>query len=228
MIHIGNLHLKNTIAKKHSIVDLIEKGEGLHLDFKFEVSDSAKIARSLASFANTKGGKLLIGVNDDGTIAGISSEEELFMIQDAAGKYCIPEVTFVSKEWNIKGKKVLEINITKSTTTPHRAPDHSGNLKAFVRVADQNMLANGVQMKIWQKLNTTKVISFNYTEDAKRLLSLLDQNNFLSLKQILPLQKLSRFKIENMLAELIIMEVVNMSVNEDITLFSLRDTMDEL
>jgi len=149
------------------------------------------------------------------------------MIEDASSKYCIPEVNFKSKEWNIKGKKVLEINIPISTTTPHRAPDHNGKQKVFVRVADQNILANGVQMKIWQKLNANRDISFNYSDDAKKLLSLLEQYNSLSIRQILPLQKLSRFKVENILAELIIMKIINMTIDEDITLFSLRDPVDE-
>ena len=53
------------------IEKLIEQGEHQHLDFKFAVNDSRKIARSLVAFANTTGGKLLIGVKDNGTIAGV-------------------------------------------------------------------------------------------------------------------------------------------------------------
>ena len=62
--------------KEHPVKELIKQGEGLHLDFKFEISNVAKIARSLVAFANTDGGKLLIGVKDNGVIRGIKSEEE--------------------------------------------------------------------------------------------------------------------------------------------------------
>ncbi|HEY9115860.1 MAG TPA: ATP-binding protein, partial [Bacteroidales bacterium] len=127
-------------TKIHPIKELISQGESLHLDFKFEISDAAKIARSLVAFANTEGGKLLVGVKDNGSIAGVRSEEEFYMIQNAAHRFCQPEVHFTSKEWVLEGKKVLEINIPFSPDYPHRAPDSEGNFKAFIRVADENLL----------------------------------------------------------------------------------------
>ncbi|MCK4854687.1 MAG: ATP-binding protein, partial [Bacteroidales bacterium] len=60
------------------------------LDFKFEISDARKIARTLVAFSNTDGGKLLIGVKDNGKIAGIRSEEEYHMLEAAAELYCRP------------------------------------------------------------------------------------------------------------------------------------------
>ena len=63
------------------INNLISQGENLNLDFKFEISDAKKIARTFSAFANTKGGKLLIGVKDNGAIAGIRTDEEIFMIE---------------------------------------------------------------------------------------------------------------------------------------------------
>ncbi|MFK5856360.1 MAG: ATP-binding protein [Bacteroidota bacterium] len=201
----------------------MEEGEGLHLDFKFEVSDASKIARSLVSFANTLGGKLLIGVNDDGTISGIRSAEELFMIEKAALEYCKPPVNFVSREWRLKGKVVLVVSIAPSLSTPHKAPDHAGAFKAFVRIDDQNMLANGIQMKIWNKQNEMNDINFVYSDEARIMLSMFDDTEFLTLENVLSVVKLSKFNIENILAELILMKVLNMSVSTDKVLFSLMD-----
>lgn len=48
------------------IYQLISEGEHLQQDFKFEISDVYKIAKSLSAFANTSGGRLLIGVKDNG------------------------------------------------------------------------------------------------------------------------------------------------------------------
>ena len=50
------------MKRRHPIEELIAQGEHQQLDFKFEVSDSKKIARTLSAFANTDGGRLLIGV----------------------------------------------------------------------------------------------------------------------------------------------------------------------
>ena len=58
---------------------LIAEGEHQQQDFKFEISDARKIAKTLSAFANTEGGRLLIGVKDNGRIAGIRSEEEKYI-----------------------------------------------------------------------------------------------------------------------------------------------------
>ena len=54
----------------HHIQNLIAEGEHQMLDFKFEISDSKRIARSLAAFANTDGGRLLVGVKDNVPLPG--------------------------------------------------------------------------------------------------------------------------------------------------------------
>lgn len=71
------------------IKNLIQSGENQQLDFKFEISDSRKIAKTLVAFSNSNGGTLLIGVKDNGKIAGVRSDEEFFMVQTAAGMYCL-------------------------------------------------------------------------------------------------------------------------------------------
>ena len=63
---------------------LIAEGEHQQQDFKFEISDARKIAKTLSAFSNTDGGRLLIGVKDNGKIAGVRSDEEQYMIEAAA------------------------------------------------------------------------------------------------------------------------------------------------
>ena len=80
------MEIKNfrAIHDRELIYELIEEGEHEEQDFKFSISDSRKIARSIAAFANNRGGRLLVGVKDNGNIAGIRSDEELYMVQQAA------------------------------------------------------------------------------------------------------------------------------------------------
>ena len=54
---------------------LIEEGEGFSLEFKRRISSPEKIARTIIAFANTKGGIILFGVDDDGSIVGVESEK---------------------------------------------------------------------------------------------------------------------------------------------------------
>ena len=100
------------MIKKHPLQLLIDQGEHQQQDFKFEVSDSKKIARTLSAFANTDGGRLLIGVKDNGHISGIKSEEEYYMIEAASQMYTKPQVDFTATRWNVQGKSILRREIT--------------------------------------------------------------------------------------------------------------------
>ena len=53
------------------IQKLIKQGEHQTLEFKFRIDDSRKIARTLSAFSNTQGGTILVGIKDNGAIAGI-------------------------------------------------------------------------------------------------------------------------------------------------------------
>ncbi len=212
------------MKKQHPIKTLIAQGEHQQLDFKFEISDAAKIARSLVAFANTDGGKLLIGVKDNGVIAGVRSEEEKFMIENAAQRYCEPEVQFKSKAWMVDGKQVLEIDIPVSKSIPHRAYDQQNeNYKAFVRVNDQNLLANGVLMKVWKKRESGKNIHFEYSAVAQKLLGHLKDKEQITLAETKKTTGLSKFKAEQLLSDLIILEIIEMQMSENETFFRLSE-----
>ena len=68
-----------TLTDAQYIHALIAEGEHQQQDFKFEISDARKIAKTLSAFSNTDGGRLLIGVKDNGKIAGVRSDEEQYM-----------------------------------------------------------------------------------------------------------------------------------------------------
>ena len=65
------------IRGHYLIQRLIAEGEHLHQDFKFAISDARKIARTFSAFANAGGGHLLVGVKDNGVVAGIRTDEEI-------------------------------------------------------------------------------------------------------------------------------------------------------
>ena len=91
------------IKGSYYIASLIEQGEHEQQDFKFAIPDARKIARSLSAFANHSGGRLLVGVKDNGNIAGVRSEEDVYMIEQAAEMHCVPP---------------QEIRVTPFKTTP--------------------------------------------------------------------------------------------------------------
>ena len=76
----------NPLKGKYYIEELVAQGEHQQQDFKFLISDARKIARSISAFANRDGGRLLIGVKDNGTIAGVRNEEDIYVVEQAAAR----------------------------------------------------------------------------------------------------------------------------------------------
>lgn len=204
------------------IRQLISQGEGLTLDFKFEISDARKIARTLIAFSNTEGGKLLIGVKDNGKIAGIQSEEEYHMIEAAAQLYCKPEIHFLSRRWDINGKSILEIDIPKAEKKPCYALSKEGKWLAYVRIKDQNILANRVLLKVWEREKSKKGTILKYSNREKVLLDYLSMNSQISLSKFCKIAKISRRKAENILVNLVVFEVIEMTLSENAASYRLK------
>jgi predicted HTH transcriptional regulator len=165
------------------IKQLIAEGEHQHLEFKFEVSDFRKIARTLVAFANTGGGSLLIGVKDNGAIAGMRSEEEYFMVEGAARIYCKPEISFNVREWQVDGRKVLEVMIKEGAQKPYLAMDPDGRWIAYIRQGDENFKAHRVMLKIWKRKREDISTTIKFRRPEKSLLEYLEMNHFITISR---------------------------------------------
>ncbi len=207
---------------KHHIKELILQGENQQLDFKFEISDSKKIARTLVAFANSDGGTLLVGVKDNGALAGVRSEEEFFMVEAAANMYCRPEINFVSKSWTIEGKTILEIIIQKSANRPHTALSEEGKWLAYIRVNDENILANAVLLKVWQINTSKKNTILRFTEKEKIILDYLEHNDGISLSKVCKIANIKRNKTEAILVNMIVMRVIRIEFTRKGVLYKLN------
>ncbi len=206
---------------------MIEEGEHLHQDFKFAITDSKKIARSLTAFANTDGGRLLIGVKDNGNIAGVSSDEEYYMIEAAATMYCKPPVEFKTVQWKEGGKTVLEIIVEKSDQRPHKAPDKDGRYKAYVRVNDNNIVANGVLQKVWKKKKLPHGTLITLNKAEKTILSYLNENNRITFSKFCRIAHIPPYKAEKILVNFVSMDILKIEVTEKTTYYYSNTDLDE-
>lgn len=204
------------------IQKLISEGEHQQLDFKFGITDSKKIARSLSAFANTDGGRLLLGVKDNGAIAGVRSDEEYYMIEAAAQLYCKPEVYFEMKEWEESGRTVMEIIIPKSAEAPHTAPDKEGKYQAYVRVGDQNFPANGVLRKVWKKQKDPKGVYIEYSVAERTLLAYLEVHKRITLSAFRRLSGYSFPRCEHILADFMVLNIIQINYSETGVYFTLH------
>ncbi len=200
------------MKKRHPIEELIREGEHQQLDFKFEVSDSRKIARTLSAFANTDGGRLLIGVKDNGNISGVRSDEEYYMIEAASTMYTYPAVPFTAHTWDVNGKTVLEIYVAPSPDRPHTAPSKDDTYKAFIRVKDENILANEVLMLYWKKKQKPEGRLIRISKPVEKLYAYLEEHPYIQLNQFCRLARINYYTARNILSDLLAVESLQYSI----------------
>ncbi|WP_291856212.1 helix-turn-helix domain-containing protein [Marinilabilia sp.] len=209
---------------KNYLKNLISEGEHIRQDFKYAINDSRKIARSLAAFANTEGGRLLVGVKDNGRIAGVSSDEEFYMVDAAAKRFCRPPVVFESREHELDGKTVVEIIVPRSDKKPHKAPTKDGKYKVYVRVKDQNLLANQILLKVWMRQRKNKGTFFQLKEPEQLLLTWLNnEDQYITHSKFSRIAGISRKKAENTLVNLIVLGIIDIKLTENGAYYFLRE-----
>jgi len=193
---------------------LIAEGENQHLDFKYCVSDSRKIARTLSAFANSDGGRLLIGVRDNGSIAGIKSDEEIYMVDTAAHLFCRPEITFSACQHTTGGKSVLEVEVVKGDKRPYKAKDENGKWLPYFRHHDQNLVANKVLLQVWRKEEKKMGVLVKFGKSENSLMDHLTKNGSITLSKFRKIARISSYRAESILANLILFKVLKMKASE--------------
>jgi len=203
--------------------NLILKGEGIHLDFKYCISDPRKIARSLSAFSNSEGGKLLIGVRDNGSLAGVNSDEEYYMIDSAAKLYCHPEVNISTKQHTINGKCILEVDVPKSENRPVKAKDEDDKWKAYFRFNDMNILADRVILQVWRRTDRAGGLLIRFNEIENTLMTFLRDERTITLSEFRKLAGIKSRVAEKILADFILCGLIMADVNEKGIFYRLSD-----
>ena len=193
---------------------LIEEGENQHLDFKYCVSDSRKIARTLVAFSNTDGGRLLIGVRDNGSIAGIQSDEEIYMVDTAAQIFCRPEITYSIKQHTSGIKTFLEVEVSRGNKRPYQAKDETGRWVAYFRNDDQNLIANRILLQVWRKEEKKSGVMVKFSKAENTLMDYLSKNGSITFSKFRKITRISSYRAESILANLLIFKVLIMKASE--------------
>ena len=203
------------MSDKQYILSLIAQGEHEHQDFKYQISDARKIARSISAFANHSGGHLLIGVKDNGSIAGVSSDEEMYMIDQAAQMYCQPPQSVQFTLFRVEGKNVLKVDIAAAEARPVKAPDEHGAWKAYYRVADENVLASATHVRLMaRKSQDDAPTVISYSQREQLLLDYLKDHGGITLSGFVRLAHCSRSSAEQSVLNLCQMGVVTLEYHD--------------
>jgi predicted HTH transcriptional regulator len=197
------------------------QGEHETLEFKYEINDPRKIARTLVAFANTKGGRLLVGIKDNGVISGVLIDEEYYMVESGAKLYSRPEIEFNVKIHPVSnGKHVLEFIIEPSETKPHRVVYADRTSEAYIRVNDENILAHPVWVEVQERLKSPCEI--RYTIKHNRLLTYLEKNHPQTIETIMREVFLSQKEAMRIVTDLVVSNIMEIETTNLGSVFKLK------
>ncbi|WP_246010585.1 AlbA family DNA-binding domain-containing protein [Hymenobacter perfusus] len=173
------------------LLELIRQGEGERLEFKQRTTHPTRIARTLSSLANTHGGRVLVGVDDDGRIVGVRDvEEEFYQLRQAAQHFIEPPLQLRFREVEAEnGRTVIIVTVPESSQKPHRAQVAEAEWRTYVRVRDESVLASSLTEKVLERQEPTgpqfEQIPLNKEELA--VLDYLGKNPRITLAQYMKL-----------------------------------------
>lgn len=198
-----------------NIRKLILEGEGTTLDFKNTITSCEKIAKTLVAYANNKGGRLLIGVADDGRIVGVKSEdEEKYMITKAADFFCKPVIQPLFEEVYIDDKIVLVVEIMPSDVKPHYALGDDKKWWAYVRVKDKSVLASKIVLEVLKRENRADGVFLEYSSKEKALLEYLEEHERITAREFSTMLNLSRRRSYRILINLVLSGMIRVHTTE--------------
>ncbi len=207
--------------KLKSLQRLISQGEGLHLEFKRKASYPEKIVRELIAFANTEGGTLLVGVDDDGSMPGVKfPEEESVAIHQALAKHCRPSLPIEETVIPISEKRfILYWHVDASPKRPHFLVNGTRR-HALIRHDDQSLKATREMFEIIKRRRKPRDIKFSVGEAEQKLFQYLAENQAISLQEFGRLAGLNRFLASRKVIRLVLANVLRITPTEKGDLYS--------
>lgn len=183
---------------------MILRGENDTVDFKQRVTQPEKIARTLVSFANTRGGTILIGVKDNGYICGIDPDEELHTLRQASEFYCDPPVAIDYEEIESNDRTVLVVTVHESKYKPHFAKVKNDDWRGYVRVNDTSVQTSKMVNKTLLNEQPVQFEKAPLERHESTVLDYLKANPRITLKQYMKLANLSQRRAYRTLVKLVI------------------------
>lgn len=212
-------------AAVQDLKDLVSRGEGQMLEFKRKAANPDKVVREMVALANTTGGKLLIGVGDDGSIPGLKFPEDESHVMQKALTLVRPlldvKETFIPLGDN---RTVVQYDIAESNVKPHYIEMEDASRHYFVRVDDRSIRASREMKEIIKQKQRSRNIKFSYGDHERFLMKYLESNHHITLKEFVSASGLKKFYASNKLIRLVLANVLRIIPNEKGDMFSLAFT----
>jgi hypothetical protein len=176
-----------------SLRRLVLQGEGSQLEFKRKARHPEKIAREFVAFANTAGGNLLVGVDDDGTLYGSKNPEgEHYVISRFLAAEVGPGLRYEMQRIPVSARReVLSYRIRESLQKPLYVREGEAR-RVYVRVADMSVQASREMVRLLRLQGEEQGVSLRFGEPERTLLRHLEQHPHITLSGTQHLLQTSR------------------------------------
>lgn len=207
---------------RRKLLSKIEIGESLYVEFKQRFSDYLKIAKEIIAFANTKGGVIIFGIDDDGSIYGVESEKsETELIKETFENYCEPKVNYEISYHSLENKEIVCVEIPESENKPHRIQDYKSKLdintaQVYIRVNDKSVPASKEMIKILQSRSTEHTLkNYSIGKNEKIVFEYLGENDFISAKKLSAIANISTRRASRTLINLVRANILAIHTKDD-------------
>ena len=183
--------------------NLIQRGEGAFLEFKKTVPSVEKIAREIAAFANTKGGTILIGVDDNKKITGVSSYfEEEFLLMEASQKHCVPAVPL---EIELLHTETCDVMVVKVAEVEKKPIFNKGKKKrlVYIRQLDESILASDEQTEVLKQTYSDEGVTFEYGKNEQMLFRYLKEYDEITVPKFAQIINVTTYRASKILVNLV-------------------------
>jgi len=183
---------------------LVSLGEGISLEFKRRVPRDERIAKEVIALANTNGGRILLGVDDDGTITGVDDAgEEGFVLRRAVETHCHPPVDFTTERVVVAERRdVLLVTVPESRSKPHHLVSAEeepaeavdglpGDGTAYVRVEEMSVEASPESVRMMREDDEEQGVTFEFGENESLLMRYLDDYGRITVAEFAKLADIS-------------------------------------
>lgn len=201
---------------------LVKTGEGTHLEFKRLISTPEKIARELAAFANTRGGIMLIGVDDDKKIIGVESYyEQDFLLEKAINYCCSPPLSVEIEVIPVKNREVIVVKVRESAEKPVYVEQEDGRRTVFIREKDKSMQASREVEQVLRNSTSTSGITFEFGANEQRLFKYLTEYHRITVREFANLVNISQRRASRILVNLVSAGILNLFSHEKTDYYTL-------
>lgn len=198
---------------------LIKDGENDVTEFKKKANFPEKIVKEIVAFANSTGGNLLIGVEDDGKITGTKTiEEDLFVLENAISNYCRPKISYTIDVVRINDKRaVLNYKIFESQNKPHYVIDplSRNHNRAYIRFRDKSLQASRELVEILKKSHRKTGIKVHLGDKEKILMNYLGENKGITVNEFSKIANIKKYVASKTLVWLVLANILEIEVRED-------------